>query len=303
MQQLLYEIIDKRFSKYVLFNAALEKLHGGMRWVEGPVWFGDGDYLLWSDIPNNRLMRWIDGVGASIFRAPSNYANGNTRDKQGRLITCEHGTRRVTRTEWDGQMTVLADRYQGKKLNSPNDVVVKSDGSIWFTDPHYGIMTDYEGYKAESEIGACYLFRIDPKSGALTMQSDRFECPNGLCFSPDESKLYVSDTGSFDSSHPRQEVTVFDVLDGERLTNPRVFAKISPGISDGLRCDSEGNIWTSAQDGVHLYDPEGILLGKIRVPEIVSNLTFGGAKRNRLFITGTTSLYAIYVNAKGAQIP
>ncbi|HEX2581436.1 MAG TPA: SMP-30/gluconolactonase/LRE family protein [Dongiaceae bacterium] len=294
------ECIDSRFARYTLFNATLEKLHTGMRWVEGPVFFGDHETLLWSDIPNNRILRWTEGAGVSVFRAPSHYANGNTRDRQGRLVTCEHGNRRVTRTEHDGSITVLADRYQGKRLNSPNDVVVKSDDSIWFTDPIYGIATDYEGERAESEIGACHVYRIDPLNGALSIVADDFECPNGLCFSPDEKLLYISDTGAFQAKFPTQHIRIFSVR-GATLGAGRVFAKVRPGVSDGFRCDEHGNLWTSAGDGVHCYAPDGTLLGKILVPEIVSNLTFGGRRRNRLFITATTSLYSIYLNTRGAR--
>jgi gluconolactonase len=232
-----------------------------------------------------------------VFRQPSNCSNGNTRDRQGRLVSCEHEARRVTRTEWDGAITVLADRYQGRRLNSPNDVVVKSDGSIWFTDPPYGILSDYEGKKSASEQDHNYVFRIDPASNALSAVASDFDKPNGLAFSPDESRLFIVDSG-----RPRH-MRVFDVIDGKHLQGGRVFAECDAGTFDGLRVDTEGNLWTSTKAGVNVYAPEGELLGKIRVPEAVANLTFGGPKRNRLFITATTSLYSVFVNARGVQTP
>jgi gluconolactonase len=297
------EILDERFRAMTLGNAWLEKLHGGMLWAEGPVYFADSDTLLWSDIPNNRIMQFAAGAGVRVFRQPSNNSNGNTRDRQGRLVTCEHGARRVTRTEPDGSITVLADNYLGKRLNSPNDVVVKSDGSIWFTDPPYGILSAYEGRKSESELGACYVFRLDPADGSLAIVADDFVKPNGIAFSPDEQTLYVADTGaSHDPSGPHH-IRAFPVRDGTPLGVGRVFAEIAPGLADGFRLDTNGNLWTSAGDGVHCFSPGGELLGKIRVPEVVSNVTFGGPKRNRLFITATTSLYAIYVAQQGAQWP
>ena len=297
------EILDERFRSMTLGNAWLEKLHGGMLWAEGPVYFADGDYLLWSDIPNNRIMQFVEGAGVRVFRQPSNNSNGNTRDRQGRLVTCEHGARRVTRTEPDGSITVLADNYRGKRLNSPNDVVVKSDGTIWFTDPPYGILSDYEGHKGESEIGACYVFRLDPASGELAIVADDFVKPNGIAFSPDETTLYVADTGASHDPEGPHHIRAFAVEGGARLSQGRVFAEINPGLADGFRLDRDGNLWTSAGDGVHCFSPAGELLGKIKVPEVVSNVTFGGPKRNRLFITATTSLYAIYVAQEGAQLP
>lgn len=297
-----YEAIDPRFGSYVMFNAPLKKLATGFDWTEGPVWFGDADCLLFSDIPNNRIMRWTERDGISVFREPSNYTNGHTRDRQGRLVSCEHGMRRVTRTEYNGAVTVLADSYQGKPLNSPNDIVVKSDDSVWFTDPHYGINTDYEGFKSEQEL-PCNVYRIDPQSGAMEAVLTDFNCPNGLAFSPDEKRLYVSDTGRMFMGDPTH-IRVFDVGDdGKTLSGGRVFHVVSPGASDGFRADSDGNIWTSAGDGVHCIAPDGTLLGKILVPEIVSNVCFGGRGKHRLFITGTTSLYSVVLNRKGVQQP
>lgn len=284
-------------------NASVEKIASGFRWVEGPVWFGDAGCLLFSDIPNNRIMRWIDGVGISVYRDPSNFSNGHTRDHQGRLISCEHGSRRVTRTEHDGKITVLADRYQGKRLNSPNDVVVKSDSSIWFTDPHYGIMTDYEGHRAEQELG-CNVYRIDPRDGALTVVTDDFACPNGLCFSPDESCLYVAETGLIFDDDADRHIRRFAVgSDGMSLHDGDIFYRTDVGCADGFRADSDGNIWTSAGDGVHCLDGEGNLLGKVLIPEVVSNVCFGGRAKARLFMTGTTSVYSVFLNRNGVQAP
>jgi gluconolactonase len=292
------EVYDERFRYLTLGNSWVEKLYTGTLWAEGPVYFADGNYLVWSDIPNNRMLRWAGGH-VSVFRDFSNNSNGNTRDRQGRLITCEHGTRRVTRTEPDGSITVLVDQFQGKKLNSPNDVVVKSDGTVWFTDPPYGILSDYEGHVAEGE----YVFRFDPATGALDAVVEDFNKPNGIAFSPDESKLYVVDTGRSHSPDGEHHIRVFSVDNQGRLSGGEVFAEVSPGIPDGVRVDLHGNIWTSAGDGVQCYAPDGVCLGKITVPEPVSNLTFGGEKRNRLFITATTSLYAVYVATTGAQRP
>jgi len=295
----MFETHDPRFGTYVLFNAPLKKLAGGFDWAEGPVWMGDANCLLFSDIPTNRIMRWSPDLGLSVYRAPSNFSNGHTRDRQGRLVSCEHGGRRVTRTEWDGTLTVLADGYQGKPLNSPNDVVVKSDGSIWFTDPHYGIMTNYEGYKSAQEL-PCNVYRIDP-DGTLEAVLTDFNCPNGLCFSPDEQRLYVADTGRMFHKDP-QHIRVFDMGSG-RPHGGAVFHVIGTGCADGIRADSEGNLWSSAGDGVHCVAPDGTLLGKILVPEIVSNICFGGRGKQMLFITATTSLYAISLNRIGAQWP
>ncbi|MBS7543861.1 SMP-30/gluconolactonase/LRE family protein [Ancylobacter oerskovii] len=299
-----FEIIDPRFRAYVIPIAWLETLHTGMRWTEGPVWFADMRCLIWSDIPNNRLMRWSEASGAvDVFRADSNFANGNTRDRQGRLISCEHRTRRVTRTEPDGNVTVLADRYQGKRLNSPNDVVVKSDGTIWFTDPTYGISAAYEGGKAESELGGNHVFRLDPRDGSLAIVADDFRQPNGLAFSPDESKLHVADSGFIGNPAWPRHIRSFDVGAEGRLAGGGVLTEVAPHAPDGIRVDVDGNIWSSAGDGVHCYTREGELIGKIRVPERVGNLTFGGGDRNRLFICGHTSLYSIFLNTSGAQRP
>ena len=298
-----YEFHDPQFRHLVIPNARLEELYSGCRWAEGPVWFSDANQLIWSDIPNQRLLRWVPDGGVSLYRQPSNFANGNTRDRQGRLVSCEHGTRRVTRTEIDGSITVLADSFEGRRLNSPNDAVVHSDGAIWFTDPTYGILSDYEGYKAEPEQPRRNVYRLEPGSGLCTVAADDFRQPNGLAFSPDEKILYIADSAaSHDPTAPRH-LRAFDVIDGRRLTNDRVFALIDRGIPDGLRVDLEGNVWCSAADGIHCFAPDGRLLGKILVPQVVANLTFGGPRRNRLFITATRSLYSIFVAATGAQVP
>jgi gluconolactonase len=292
-----FEVHSPIFKRYVLGNAPLQKLATGFDWVEGPVWFGDGNYLLFSDIPNNRIMRWTPEVGVSIFRQPSNFSNGHTRDGLGRLISCEHGTRRVTRTEHDGTITVIADSYNGKRLNSPNDVVVKSDGSIWFTDPHYGIMTNYEGYVAEQEL-PCNVYRVDALTGNIAAVATDFACPNGLVFSPDEKRLYISDTGRMFGSDPTH-IRAFDVDAHGKLSGGHIFQSVSHGVADGMRVDEDGNLWSSASDGVHCFDASGTLLGKILVPETVSNICFGGRAKQRLFITATTSLYAISLNRSG----
>jgi len=298
-----FEVVDPRFRQLVQSNAWVEKLYDGCRWAEGPVYVADGDYVLWSDIPNDRMLQWVDGLGVRVFRQPSHHSNGHARDREGRLVSCEHGTRRVTRTEHDGTITVLADRYRGRRLNSPNDVVVKSDGSVWFTDPPYGIRSDYEGHKAAEEQAARHVFRLEPGTGEPVAVADDLICPNGLAFSPDESVLYVSDSERSGKPGGPPHIRAFDVVDGRRLANGRVFATVDPGLSDGLRLDTEGNVWTSAGDGVHCFDAVGNLLGKIHLPEKTSNLTFGGPKRNRLFITATRSLHAVYVAVNGAQRP
>lgn len=299
----LYEVFDKRFKSLMIGIAHLDKLADGCIWAEGPVWFADGGCLLWSDIPNNRILRWTPEIGASVFRAESNNSNGNTRDRQGRLITCEHLTRRVTRTEPDGSITVIADKHKGKRLNSPNDVVVKSDDSIWFTDPSYGILTEFEGSRSEQEQGGCYVYRVDPRTGEISTVVEDFVKPNGLAFSPDEKILYIADSAASHDPNAPHHIRAFDVVDGKKLANSRVFCDIKTGIPDGFRIDVNGNLWTSCHAGVECYAPDGALLGRIRVPEIVANVTFGGKRRNRLFITATTSLYAVYVNTTGVQRP
>lgn len=295
-----FEVVDPVFASYVMGNAPVKQLATGFDWVEGPVWFGDAGCLLFSDIPNNRILRWTPASGIATYRQPSNYANGHTRDREGRLISCEHGGRRVTRTELDGTITVIADRFQGKPLNSPNDVIVASDGGIWFSDPNYGIMTDYEGFRAPQE-NACVVYRVDPATGAIEPTVSDMNCPNGLAFSPDGSRLYVADTGRMYSSDP-QHIRVYDI-EGGLPVNGRHFHTISPGCADGFRIDTDGNLWSSAADGVHCIAPDGRLLGKILVPELVSNVCFGGRARHQLFITATTSIYAVTLNRKGVQFP
>lgn len=295
-----YEIHDARFRALLQPNAHLEKLVGGCMWAEGPVWLPAAQFLVWSDIPNNRMLRWVPGIGTGVYRADSNFSNGNTLDRESRLITCEHGERRVTRTEHDGRLTVIADRYDGRRLNSPNDAVVHSDGSVWFTDPDYGILSDYEGYRAPSEIGACNVYRVAPETGVVQCVADDFSKPNGLAFSPDESRLYVADSGASHAEDGPHHIRVFDVDAHGRLRNGRMFADISPGVPDGMRVDEHGNVWTSAGDGIHCYAPDGTRLGKILIPETVANLVFGGPMRNRLFIAATTSVYSLYVGVRGA---
>ncbi len=302
MSQPCYDMRDPRFLDCAVLYTPLEQIVSGCKWTEGPVWFADHGCLLFSDIPNERIMRWTPGQGASVYREPSNFANGHTRDLQGRLVSCEHGGRRVTRTEPDGSLTVLADSWRGKRLNSPNDVVVKSDGSIWFTDPTYGILSDYEGYRADPEQEAHHVFRIDPATGALAPVVSDFVQPNGLCFSPDESLLYIAESGSSHDASVPSVIRRFRVTDAG-LSGGEVFATIDNGLPDGMRCDTNGNLWSSAEDGIHIFAPDGTLLGKILVPERVANLTFGGPRRNRLFITATTSVYLVYTAATGAQRP
>src|SRR5712664_3168803 len=297
------QILDESFAKYRVFNAAVERLATGFRWAEGPVWFGDGRYVLWSDIPNDRIMRWDEETGTvSVFRKPSHYSNGNTRDRQGRLVTCDHDSRRVTRTEYDGTVSVLMDRFENKRLNSPTDVVVKSDDSVWFTDPPFGVLGHYEGHVAPLELPT-NAYRFDPKPGRATVVTGDVPRPNGLCFSPDERRLYVVVSGAT----PR-EIRVFDVVDnGTALANGRAFINTGAGIPDGFRCDTEGNLWCGfgggeGQDGVAIFNPEAKLLGRILLPERCANLCFGGLKRNRLFLASSQSLYSVYVNAQGATL-
>lgn len=297
-----FEVLDKSFDSFVLGNAPVKQIATGFDWVEGPVWFGDANCLLFSDIPNNRIMRWIPGLGTSIYREPSNYSNGHTRDRQGRLISCEHGSRRVTRTAADGSVTVIADSFDGKRLNSPNDVVVKSDGTIWFTDPHYGIKTNYEGFKSEQEL-PCQVYRVDPSKGTINVVLTDFAGPNGLAFSPNEDKLYVADTGAIFDEDAERHIRVFDVDVDNRLSGGDVFHQISEGFADGFRLDSDGNVWSSAADGVHCINPSGALIGKVLVPELVSNVCFGGRSKHQLFITASTSVYMISLNRQGVQWP
>lgn len=296
-----YEIIDPSFGDCLIGHARVERLWTGARWSEGPAWFAAGRYLVWSDIPNNRLLRFDDTDGVvSVFRLPSNNANGNTVDRQGRLVSCEHLTRRVTRTEHDGSITVIADSYQGRRLNSPNDVVVKSDGSIWFTDPSYGILMDYEGARAESEIGACHVYRVDP-SGEIGIVADDYVKPNGLAFSVDESSLYIADTGISHMPGGPAHIRRHAVASDGTLSGGEVIAECTNGVFDGFRLDRDGRIWSSAADGVHCLDADGQLIGKVLIPEMVSNVCFGGPKLNRLFICGTTSLYSVFLNVNGVS--
>jgi gluconolactonase len=295
--------LDPRFEKYHLKLSAIERIATGCRWAEGPVWFGDGRYLLWSDIPNNRMLRWDEETGAvSNFRKPANFSNGNTRDRQGRLITCQHGSRSVTRTEYDGHITTLIDKHDGKRLNSPNDVVVKSDGSIWFTDPEFGILGDYEGYKSTPELAA-NVYRLDPDSGRATVVAEGVDGPNGLCFSPDEKILYIVES----RGAPTRKILAYDVTaNGQALTNKRAHIDCGRGAADGMRCDADGNLWcgwgmgSPDLDGVVCFAPDGKMIGRIALPERCANLCFGGVKRNRLFMAASQSVYALYLNTSGA---
>ncbi|MFI2508845.1 SMP-30/gluconolactonase/LRE family protein [Streptomyces sp. NPDC018972] len=294
----LYDILDDRFRTGRCANgdSRLEVLYDGCRWAEGPLYLPAWRQLIWSDIPNDRILRWDEATGTvGVFRTPAGHSNGNTVDRQGRLVTCEQGNRRVTRTEPDGTVTVLADRYAGKRLNSPNDSVVRSDGTIWFSDPDFGITSDYEGHRAESEIGACNVYRIDPSSGEVHLAAEGFEGPNGVVLSPDESRLYVSDSRA-------ARIHVYGVREDGTLSDGEVFAEARGGVHfDNIRFDDEGRLWAAAlDDGVHCYDPDGTLIGRLRVPEPVSNIAFGGPKNNRLFITATTSLYSLVMSVTGA---
>ena len=297
-----FEIHDDRFRAMVLSNAPLEKLGEGYRWLEGPVWFADHDCLYVSDIPNDRILRWSEHGGVTVFRRPAGFANGHARDRQGRLLGCSHHDRCITRTELDGTITVLASRYRGKRLNSPNDIVCKSDGTIWFSDPLYGINTDYEGGKQSSELPPA-LYRLDPATGDLTVVADDFDEPNGLAFSPDEHFLYVAESGHQFDREPRRCIRRFAVRGDGRLSGGEPFHKVAPGFADGLRVDEQGNLWSSAADGVHCISPEGKLLGKILTPSLISNLAFGGRNRSRLFLCASHELLAIYTNVRGCVRP
>ena len=291
-----FEVLDDRFAG-CSGDSRFEQLYGDCRWAEGPVYLPAARSLVWSDIPNDRMLRWDETTGGvGPFRHPCGYTNGHTLDAEGRIVSCEHGGRRVSRTEHDGSVTTLADRVDGKRLNSPNDVVVRSDGSIWFTDPSYGIDSDYEGHRSESETDGCHVYRIDPVTGACIRVADDFVRPNGLAFALDERTLYIADTR-------RNHLRRFAVGDDLRLTDMGVLAECSAGVFDGLRLDTEGRIWAAAGDGVHCFDADGTLLGKLHLPEPVANLVFGGPKRNRLFVTASTSLYSILTNVAGAPGP
>jgi gluconolactonase len=293
--------LDPRFRQYIIFNTSIKRHHIGTLWAEGPAWSGVGRFLVWSDIPNNVQMRWIEEDGrVTTYRNPSGYSNGNTFDYEGRQLSCEHGGRRVVRYEPNGTMTTIAERFDGKRLNSPNDIVVNPDGGIWFTDPSYGIRGNYEGFKGQQESKEA-VYRVDAKTGQIAKVTDEVGQPNGLCFSPDYKKLYVADTGM-----PR-DIKVWDV-DGGRLVNGRRFTQFDvpgtnqPSAADGIRCDADGNIWAGARPGVQVFAPNGERIGMIRLPETCANVCFGGARRNRLFMVASQSLYSVYVETTGAHI-
>lgn len=300
-----YEVIEPEFAACIDPVAWVERLHGGCRWAEGPVYFAEMRCLLFSDIPTQRLLRLDEQSAAvDVLRAPTGNGNGNTRDRQGRLVSCEQGRNRVVRYEPDGRLTILADSYRGRPLNSPNDVVVGRDGAIWFTDPSFGTMSDYVGNRAEQPQPVCGVYRIDPADGEVTLMVDDFEMPNGLAFSPDERRLYVAESARLvDPDRGGHHVRAFELGDDGRLRGGEVLVEIEPGIPDGLRLDREGRLWIGAGDGVHCVSADGRLIGKVLIPEATANLAFGGPKRNRLYMTATTSLYATYLNVSGAQWP
>jgi gluconolactonase len=306
-------VLDKSFAKYKIGNTPVKRLYTGLLWSEGPAWNGVGRYLVWSDIPNDRQMRYLDDDGhVSVMRKTSNYSNGNTFDWEGRQLSCEHGARRVTRYEPGGAVTVIADKYNGKPLNAPNDIVVHPDGGIWFTDPGYGILANYEGHKGEMQLKEA-VYRVDPKTGKIDLLTDEFYKPNGICFSPDYKKVYICDTGATHNPEAPKVVKVYDIVDGRKIANGRVFFNTElpgkgAGLADGIRADQDGNIWAGmgwvgeGYDGVHIFSPEGQRIGMILLPEICANVCFGGEKRNRLFMAASQSLYALYVETQGAHI-
>ncbi len=306
-------VLDKRFAKIKIGNTPIQRIYTGLLWAEGPAWNAGGKYLMWSDIPNDRQMRWIEEDGhVSQFRNPAGYSNGNTFDWQGRQLSCEHGNRRVVRYEHNGSQTVLAEKWEGKPLNAPNDIVVHPNGDVWFTDPGYGILGHYEGHKQDMQIKEA-VYRIDSKSGALSKVTDELYKPNGLCFSPDYKKLYICDTGSTHYEQAPKNIRVYDIANEKTLRNGKQYISMDlpghgAGLADGIRADVEGNIWVGAgwvgagYDGVHVFAPDGVRIGMILLPEICANICFGGSKRNRLFMAAGQSLYAVYVETQGAHI-